>query len=83
MSRIEVRIRSLVVHGAPSFAADAFSTALRSEIEQRIGVVGRGSDLASRFGSASRGSAAPNEATPRDNRFETVTAERVAGRLVP
>ncbi len=83
MSRVEVRIRSLVVHGVRFFAADTFSAALRGELEQRIGAVGRGSDLARRLGSASRGSVAPDEARPRDNRFEIMTAARVAGRLLP
>ena len=83
MSRIDIRIRSLVVHGARSFAPDVFSAALRGAIEQRIGAAGRGSDLAGRFGSDSRaGSAASNEAPRRDNRFETMTAARVAGRLL-
>lgn len=83
MSRVDIRIRSLVVHGTRSFAADAFSTALRGEIEQRIGAASRAGDLAGRFRTDARaGSAGPNEAPLRDNRFETVTAARVAVRLL-
>ncbi len=84
MSRIDIRIRSLVVHGARSFAGDAFSAALRGEIEQRIGPASRESDLAGRFRTdASAHSGARDEAPPRDTRFETMTAARVAGRLLP
>ena len=39
MSRVEVRIRSLVVHGFRFFAADTFSAALRGELEQRIALL--------------------------------------------
>jgi hypothetical protein len=83
MTRIEVRIRSLVVHGAHAFAGDAFSAALSAEIERRIGT-GAGADVAKRFtgqaGSRS-GTAAP--ATGPAAGTEAVSAARVAGRLLP
>jgi hypothetical protein len=79
MSRIDIRIRSLVVHGTRPFADDAFSAALRDQIEQRIRAAGRAGDLAGRF----RTDAAPGEAPQRDTRFESITAARVAGRLLP
>ena len=83
MSRIDIHIRSLVVHGARSFAGDAFGTALSGEIEHRIGAASRTSDLAGRFRAEARdASAVRDEASPRDNRFESMTAARVAGRLL-
>jgi hypothetical protein len=83
MSRIEIRIRLLVVHGARSFDGDAFSAALRSEIANHIGPAPGAADVAGRFGAQDRdGSAAP-EARPVGDRFETTTAARVAKRLLP
>jgi hypothetical protein len=84
MSRVEVRIRSLVVHGdARPFAADVFSTALCGEIEGRIRAASRRSEMGGRFRTDARPcSAATNEASPRDTRFESTTAARVAGRLL-
>ncbi len=83
MSRIDIRIRSLVVHGARSFAADVFGTALRDAIEQRIGAGSWGSDLAGRFRTDARAPSAAIETRLRETRFETMTAARVAGRLLP
>jgi len=84
MSRIDIRIRSLVVHGTCSFATDAFGAALRDQIEQRIGAASRARDVAARFRPDARaGSAVRNAALPRGTRFETLTAARVAGRLLP
>ena len=37
MSRVELTIRRLVVHGAGRFDSDAFSEALRQEVAHRIG----------------------------------------------
>ena len=37
MSRVELTIRHLVVHGAGRFDSDAFSEALRREVAHRIG----------------------------------------------
>lgn len=83
MSRIEIRIRSLVVHGARSFDGDAFSAALRGEIANHIGAAPSATDVAGRFSAQARdGSAAP-EARPVGDRFETTTAARVAKRLLP
>ena len=54
MSRVDLRIRSLVVHGGGSFAGEAFGAALGREIEARLGpAAGRG-DLSARFTAEAR-----------------------------
>ena len=84
MSRVDLRIRSLVVHGGGSFAGEAFGAALGREIEARLGpAAGRG-DLSARFTAEARdASAAPAETPHRGDRFEATAAARVARRLVP
>jgi len=82
MSRVNVRIGSLIVHGSRSFAADTFSTALRAELEQRL-APGRASTVGRRFVAQAQHicSAADGLSSPKAT-FETMTAARIAGRLL-
>ena len=83
MSRIEIRIRSLVVHGARSFDGDAFSAALRGEIANHIGAAPTDADVSGRFGPQAGGRPAAIDGRPLGHRLEVTTAARVAKRLLP
>lgn len=84
MTRIEIRIRSLTVHGNGRFAGEAFSAALGAEIQRRIGAGAGTAQIIDRFrGGGAAARSAPTAAPSRETPVEAASAARVAGRLLP
>jgi hypothetical protein len=81
MTRIEIRIRSLVLHGAKGFAGNTFCVALGAEIERRIATGTKAAAVASRFRGESK--SGPALTSDPGGGAETTIAARVAGRLLP
>ena len=75
MTRVELNVRRLVVHGRERFDGEAFSAALRSEVAQRVGEANRLSSKAQAQGTP------PQRQAPASSGLAGESARAVAGRL--
>jgi hypothetical protein len=84
MTRIAVRIGSIVVRDGLAFGGDAFGEALRTEIAHRLESGADARAIASRFRSGARqGRTAQAQPPTKVRGAEAAVAASVAGRLLP
>ena len=75
MTRVELKVRRLVVHGRERFDGEAFGDALRDEVSQRLRKGSRASSEARSPG------ASPQRRVPSTSGLAGEAARSVAGRL--